>query len=90
MSFSIVLALYFILWWLVLFTVLPWGAHSQDGSGEITPGTDPGAPSVHRVWIKLVWTTVIATTLFAIIVVLYKNGLIPVHYLMSLSTPLQQ
>ena len=65
MSTAVVFAIYFILWWLSLLIVLPWGAHSQDESGDITPGTDPGAPSMHRVKGKLVWATAIATVLFA-------------------------
>ena len=64
MAITTVLAIYFIIWWVVLFTVLPWGARSQDESGKVTPGTDPGAPAVHRVWMKLVWTTVIASVVF--------------------------
>ena len=35
------LAIYFVIWWIVLFAVLPWGVHSQHESGEMTPGTDP-------------------------------------------------
>jgi predicted secreted protein len=89
MNVSIVLAAYFLIWWVVLFAVLPWGARSQDDSGKITPGTDPGAPAVHRVWIKLLWTTLIASALFAVLAVLYKSGVIPVHYLMSLAGPPQ-
>jgi predicted secreted protein len=87
MPLSIILAAYFLIWWVVLFAVLPWGAHSQDDSGTVTPGTDPGAPAVHRVWMKLVWTTLIASALFAVLAALYKAGLIPVDYLMSLARP---
>jgi predicted secreted protein len=87
MPLSIVLALYFLTWWVVLFAVLPWGARSQDDGGAVTPGTDPGAPAVHRVWMKLIWTTLIASALFAIFAALYKAGLLPVHYLMSLAGP---
>ena len=48
MAISTVIAIYFIIWWVVLFAVLPWGVHSQQESGEVAPGTDPGAPAVHR------------------------------------------
>ena len=54
MQVGTVIAIYFIIWWVVLFAVLPWGVRSQQESGEVTPGTDPGAPAVHRVWRKLV------------------------------------
>jgi predicted secreted protein len=58
-------AIYFIIWWLVLFAVLPFGVHSQDESGETVPGTDPGAPVAHGLKIKMIWTTVVATVVFA-------------------------
>ena len=87
MAITTVLAIYFIIWWVVLFAVLPWGAHSQDESGEVTPGTDPGAPAVHRVWMKLVWTTVIASVVFAILAGVYEAGLIPYDFLMAISGP---
>jgi predicted secreted protein len=57
-------AIYFIIWWLVLFCVLPFGVRSQDEHGEIVPGTDPGAPAVHGLKIKAIWTTVVATVVF--------------------------
>jgi predicted secreted protein len=58
------LAIYFIIWWLVFFTVLPWGVRSQDERGDVVRGTDPGAPSVHGLKTKLVWTTVVASIAF--------------------------
>jgi len=65
MPWTTVAAIYFIVWWLVFFTVLPWGIRSQHEHGEVVAGTDPGAPVVHGLRIKLVWTTVVATVLFA-------------------------
>jgi predicted secreted protein len=58
------LAIYFIMWWLVFFAVLPFGIRSQDEHGEVVRGTDPGAPAVHGLRIKLVWTTAVATIVF--------------------------
>jgi predicted secreted protein len=57
-------AIYFIMWWLVFFMVLPWGIRSQHEHGDIAPGTDPGAPAVHGLKPKLLWTTVAATGVF--------------------------
>ena len=37
-------AIYFVLWWIVLFVTLPFGVRSQHEDGEGAPGTDPGAP----------------------------------------------
>jgi len=59
------LAIYFIMWWLVFFTVLPWGVRSQQEQGDVVLGTDPGAPRVHGLKIKLFWTTVVSAIAFA-------------------------
>lgn len=37
-------ALYFVLWWLVLFATLPFGLKTQEEDGEVTLGTVPSAP----------------------------------------------
>ncbi len=65
MQWTTILAIYFIMWWLVFFTVLPWGISSQEEHADVVRGTDPGAPKVHGLKVKLVWTTVLATVVFA-------------------------
>jgi predicted secreted protein len=87
MAISTVMAIYFIIWWVVLFAVLPWGVHSQQESGEVAPGTDPGAPAAHLVWRKLLWTTVTAAVVFGILAAIYKGGLIPYEFLKQVSNP---
>jgi predicted secreted protein len=57
MSKSTYAATFFLIWWVVLFAVLPWGVRSQLESGDTTPGTDPGAPVVPKLGRKLLWTT---------------------------------
>ena len=74
MAISTAFAVYFLIWWLTLFAVLPWGVRAQGEGGA--PGTDPGAPLVHRVASKLVWTTVVATIIFGVIAYLYVNRLV--------------
>ena len=66
MSLATALAIYFIIWWVVLFAVLPWGVRSQHESGSIVPGSDPGAPSIPKLKQKLVWTTIVAAVVFAL------------------------
>ena len=45
MVFGTWLAIYFIVWWLTLFVVLPFGVRSQHEAGEVPPGSEPGAPA---------------------------------------------
>ena len=59
------LAIYFILWWLCLFVVLPWRVRGQHEQGNMLLGTDPGAPSRPLLVKKALATTVLAAILFA-------------------------
>ena len=81
MSIFTHLAIYFVIWWIVLFAVLPWGVRSQHESGEMTPGTDPGAPVVPNIKRKLIWTTVVAAVVFAAWFVAYVYRLISLDQL---------
>ena len=75
------LAIYFVIWWIVLFAVLPWGVHSQHESGEMAPGTDPGAPKLANIKLKLVWTTIVASLVFAAWFIVYVSRLITIDQL---------
>ena len=87
MSITTVIAIYFLIWWVTLFAVLPWGVRSQHEGGEIVPGTDPGAPAMHRIGWKLLWTTLIASAIFGLLYFAYNNGLIPFDWLAAISSP---
>ncbi len=66
MPLTSMLAIYFIMWWLVFFAVLPFGIHSQHEHGEFIPGTDPGAPAVHGLKAKAGWTTLVSLVIFGL------------------------
>ena len=76
--------LYVLIWWVVLFAVLPWGIRSQQEGGEIVPGTDPGAPAIPRLLRKLVWTTGVSAVIFAVCYVVYVNRLVTLDGLVRL------
>ncbi len=59
------IAIYFILWWLCLFVVLPFGVKGQHEAGEVAPGTDPGAPQRPLLLRKVLATTLLAALIFA-------------------------
>jgi predicted secreted protein len=61
------LAVYFVIWWTVLFAVLPFGVRSQAETGEITQGTEPGAPALPGLLRKALITTAIAAVVFVIV-----------------------
>lgn len=66
------LALYFIIWWITLFAVLPLGVRGQ-WEDEVTPGTEPGAPQRPALWRKALITTVAAAVIFAAVMVIINT-----------------
>ena len=84
MSLATSFAIYFIIWWVVLFAVLPWGVRSQHEDGTIIPGSDPGAPAIPRLRRKLVWTTIVAAIIFALWYVVYTYRLLALDDLVGL------
>ena len=87
MRIGTLIAIYFLIWWITLFAVLPWGVRNQEESGEVRPAPIPGAPAIHRVWSKLLWTTLVASVVFAILYAIYARGLIPIDWLTKISAP---
>jgi predicted secreted protein len=82
MATTTAIAIFFLIWWLTLFVVLPWGVSSQYEEGA--PGTDPGAPRVHNIAMKLVWTTVVSAIIFAVLAVIHIKGWITLDDLAAL------
>lgn len=82
MAVSTAIAVYFLIWWIVLFAVLPWGVRAQ--GDDSAPGTDPGAPLLPRIKAKLVWTTVVAGVLWAGCAAVYVNGWVTLDSLAAL------
>jgi predicted secreted protein len=64
---------FLLVWWLVLFMVLPFGARPPD---QIEPGTAPSAPARPRIGLKFLITTLIAAALTALILWLIDSGMI--------------
>jgi predicted secreted protein len=57
-------AIFFIIWWVVLFVALPFGLRTQDEDGDVTLGTTPSAPRGPHMARALLLTTVIAAVIF--------------------------
>ena len=83
-SISTAFAIYFVLWWIVLFLTLPFGVRSQHEDGEAAPGTDPGAPIASQMGRKLIWTTLISALIFALAMWAYYAGYLNIERLSKL------
>jgi predicted secreted protein len=78
MTLSLGLALYFMIWWLTLFVVLPFGVHTQGEAGEVVPGTPASAPSAPRIVRIFLINTVLATAVFAALYAFLASGILDI------------
>jgi predicted secreted protein len=56
-------AIFLLIWFVVLFAVLPWGVRQQNNP---EPGHDPGAPVQPMLWRKAAWTTAISLIIWGV------------------------
>lgn len=73
-STPIAIAIFITIWFTVLFAVLPFGIRSQHEAGDFVAGTDPGAPVAPRLFVKVLWTTLISGAIFAALVVVIRGA----------------
>jgi predicted secreted protein len=71
-----VIAVYFIVWWLCLFLVLPFRVKNQVDEGTWVQGSERGAPALFRLWPKLLATTLLAGVITALLLWGLSNPLL--------------
>lgn len=74
MSYTGVIVVFTMVWWVVFFAVLPWGVRGQAEMNEVARGTEPGAPLNPDLKRKAIRTTIIAVPLTAAIEVMIALG----------------
>jgi predicted secreted protein len=78
------LAIYFTIWWTVLFAVLPWGVVSHAEAGiDKGDGGDPGAPVDPKIKQKFLITTAIATVIYGLVCLIIWSGVVKLPSLPS-------
>lgn len=73
------LVLFAVIWFLVLFVVLPLRLETQGDRGEIVPGTQAGAPANLNMWKKVRVTTIAAAIIWAIVAAVIWSEIITVR-----------
>jgi predicted secreted protein len=69
------IAIYFIIWWIVLFAVLPFGVNTHDEAGASrVPGQADSAPHNPMLLRKVFWTSVVSAVIFGIYYLNYTYG----------------
>ena len=73
MTWVSAVALYFVVWWTVLFAMLPLGLKTQDEDNDVTLGTVPSAPRGPHMLKVVVRTTLVSLVVCAIFYGLTKG-----------------
>ena len=71
------LAIFYIVWFISLFVVLPFGVRTQSDAGEYIQGTSAGAPVNAKAGRIAALTTIVASTTFAVILLAIRFKLVP-------------
>ena len=85
MSVSFAIAIYFIIWWTVLFAVLPIGVRTQGEDGNVVPGTPESAPTAPRLLRVVALTTIISALVFGALWALVRYNVIDLNALLGRS-----
>jgi predicted secreted protein len=75
MSATLAIAIYIVIWWTVLFAVLPIGVRTQGEEGSVVPGTPASAPAAPRLLRVVLVTTVVSAVVFAVLWGVLRFGL---------------
>ena len=73
MNLPLAIGIYFVVWWLTLFAVLPFGVKTQQEEQSVVPGTAESAPAAPMLLKKIMATTLISALVFAVIYGLYTS-----------------
>jgi predicted secreted protein len=71
MPIGSIIAIFFVVWWIVLFAVLPFGVRTQEEDGEVVVGSEAGAPTHPHLVRKAVITTIVAAIVTFLIWMLF-------------------
>jgi predicted secreted protein len=75
MRITSAIAIYFIIWWLTLFMVLPFGVKNPHEAGEkVQAGHEAGAPVNPQLWLKVAITTALSAVFFGLVYLLVASG----------------
>jgi len=79
MTITGAVVLFAVLWFLILYMLLPQGVKSQSESGGVAPGTPASAPSEPMLKRKLIRTTAITVVVWAVVVGIIMSGWIHIN-----------
>ena len=78
MTISAILVLFAVIWFMVLFILLPIGLKSQDDMNKVVPGTPASAPDNLNLGRKAIWVTIISLIIWVPACLVISSGAITV------------
>ena len=79
MTTPLAIALFIVIWWTLLFAVLPFSGRSQGEAGEVVPGTPEGAPSAPRLIKVFAINTVLAAVVFGLVLLAIRLNVLGIE-----------
>jgi predicted secreted protein len=77
MTIAFAASMYLVIWWIVLFAMLPIGVRTSEEEGEEkVPGAAESAPHLPNLLPKMVATTVVSSIVFAVLYVIIVHHVI--------------
>ncbi len=67
MGWLLGIGVYFVVWWVTLFAVLPFSVKTQEETGDIVPGSESGAPVRPLLFKKMLANTALAAVVWLIL-----------------------
>ena len=74
MSWVTLAAIFFIIWWVMLFAMLPFGLKTQSDSGHVAPGTVASAPAGRHMGKVVLRNTLAALVVFGAFYLIVEVG----------------
>lgn len=69
------IAVYVLIWWVVLFAILPIGVRTQSDDDEVVPGTEAGAPVRPRHLYKFAVTTIVSGIVWLVVDIVVRTDI---------------
>ncbi len=86
MAIPMAIGIFFVIWWITLFAVLPFGVTTQQEEQSIIPGSAESAPATPLLMKKLVATTLVTCLLFSIVYWIMTSPLVTLENIPLLPT----
>jgi len=71
-----IFVVFLIIWWLVLFAILPMGVKAQAETEDVVEGSEPGAPVDSQIKEKFILTTKVSVVVWIIVCAIIMSGLV--------------